>query len=258
MPRSHRPDKEKFDITLQQIQGPNWKFTLGRGFEDLRTNPLQTYPTNLETRKPIDKRALERIVPQVRAMYHFGTSQTIHRDNPSLIHAMGTFHREVGQAAEFYQSFKQQFDQEISQMTYLSKPNLNAIWTERVMEKRQGDDVNQGADTSQNHAPKFCKKFEDTKRSLMRSAKEVLEFIDLAWTRAKDPNSGALVDPAKHFREKVSLAFDQTKELMEWAALSPDACEALTRELNSLKELVNPDSERVKDLYKSKNLEEES
>lgn len=187
-------------------------------------------------------------------------------NSPSLKYAMGVLHRELENAMAFYKSFKDGFDTEVRELkSYMPKDKLDGIWIERVNEKCQVDQPEPNAfrstDASDSqppaHQPKCWKGFVDTQRNVVRSADEVLGSLDLSRKRAGHHDSHVHGIPAKHFREKIFFAVDQAKELMELAMFSPDACTALSRELESLKELVNPQSETLKELYESKGLDDE-
>lgn len=268
MSRSHRSDKEKFNdtTTFQQVFIPRWQLGLP-GLEELP--PLSVYVPaprpRIGTQQPVKNQALSRTTQRTQSMYDNGESHQSRREIPSLKYAMGVLYRELDNATSFYKGFKDSFDKETRELTYIPQDKLDDIWAERVNEKCQVDDEPDefgNTDTSQANQPraqqpKFWKRFVDTKRNVVRSADEVLDSVALSRKRAADSSTQIHAIPAKHFQDKVSFAIDQVKELMDLAMLSPDACAALSRELGSLKDLVNPRSEILKELYKSKGLDDE-
>lgn len=166
----------------------------------------------------------------------------------SIGKAMKSLHKQIGKAEECYNNFVIEYDSDVQSIKKYGSPEvLKELWAAKVTGKEANEDESGGDEDAES----YRKKFERQNRSLLEAMKkavssELKETGSARYTEAFKEKS----ERAIRLLDRVALFRDQIGKLLEKAPNGESYCKDLVKELRGLKNLVDPEAELYKDLYK--------
>lgn len=145
--------------------------------------------------------------------------------------------RRIEVSEEIYIDFMRGYDDDIERIKkYCPKSVLNTMWAFRVKgEKHQNEGEDNGvedvAETFELHSSQTIQALRDVLSSSMKDFK------------------GSRLASAERLKEKIRTYKGQISKLLELAPKARTHCEALLAEFKELKEIINPESDKNRDIF---------
>ena len=152
--------------------------------------------------------------------------------------ALKKLHREVGTSEEFHDNFLRTFENDIDRVkNYCPKDLLHSIWVLRIKgERSEQDDGGQDEDIS------------DTKERFELRKNQITQALAEASKSSLKDFKGTRLASAERLKEKVDTYMSQILKLLNLAPKAREHCSALVDTLKELKDLIDPEVEKNKEL----------
>ena len=167
--------------------------------------------------------------------------------------AMKELHKQLLKAETTYTGFQRDYDQEVSSIQiYATDDMLKKLWVLKATGRR----FNRSSDQDQNYYNDHrsngleddelpAARFEKTNKRIRQALQDALNSSPTEQNCSR--RQKARMDATERMREKIDTATGQITKLLHSAVKGREYCEALLREVEHLRSLVDP--EKNHDLY---------
>ncbi|KUJ08872.1 uncharacterized protein LY89DRAFT_690843 [Mollisia scopiformis] len=258
-----RGDRPRYDSVTDRYGRPSDFYV---GFEDLSIDARgHTSDVRVVDVRTIDPRYLDtRTSPSGRGYQgHLESNFPNHRDRePRLRSAMSSrkssvsfgrgmkkLSRVLTKSEEYFSQFIGDFDQDMnSTEKYATLEIQEQLWRLKVAGKRDKRTIKDDQNHQEEDGEKPKKKFEEKRKDLIHALQLALTVRldeDRDTSKAK-----ARIETANRLQDKIRVANDQISELLDKSTKDRDHCGALLNEIRLLKNLIDPEMDGNKDLFK--------
>jgi len=168
--------------------------------------------------------------------------------------AMRRLFKQLEKAEDFYRTFQSEFNNDVAAIKKYATPEiLMELWLLKVQGGPRRQPSYQSQEPTDENDPSIqvkVQRFDDINSKLLHCLRVGLDARISDAIQGSSQNVTRL-DSIRRLQEKVQLASEYITDLVHKASKSGEDCDALLRELELLKGLVDPSDERNKGLYRS-------
>jgi hypothetical protein len=169
----------------------------------------------------------------------------------SFVSAIKQLHKEIEAAEQVYFTFHSKFESDISNIkAYASQEILADLWDMKINGGRIDGRRSRRNEDGGTEVESRIEEFESTGTKILNALDAAISarFSDVS---RLSKNNDDLFDTARRFQRKIYVAGEQIDELLSKASRSREYCKNLVHELDFLKELVNPENGKNKEMFKA-------